>query len=1159
MAHILHNSITQTELIYHDLEPIINHSIDNDELDRLILIFPTGRLVRLYSRKIIRQYYNKHNKPCEKPKIFTIHSFVKYCLESVLDHHKYKIISDYYKVYLFEEAAKNANFNFYSNKNISSAIIKKMSNIISGLKSEGIYIENIQEEINSESISDNIFDINRYSDIYKLYSEYEKLLGNRLIAQNDLIRLFNEYFRTIYNSHPYVDLSKTEQIENHPLNKLFSCDSVIVLSGFSQFRIPEIEFISHFAISLIPFIIYIDFSNQNGPLFGNLIDTINKLEIAGFRNIDLEKVYIQKFVNTKSTYIRRWLFNTEQRLENDSFINQIKIFAVNNKTEEVFSIARLIRWYNLKKNVPLNEICVVMRQPELYTNIFRDIFRISAIPANITDRFNLAMSPISVAIFNVLELILYRFGRENLKKSLKSKYLSFDSPDGRTIDPNRIYSIALELKISDTYGLGLDFWEKRIQNRIQFFENLISNYQDDDEYLFYDLKLRIELLTNASKDIQILKSIFIEPPQKLSPNQFRNYILENIIYKLKIKENILELFKKTRNNTEISPIELIFIEDEIEKESRALSLLTELLNEMTTILTERYPNENFSLKELVSQYKTIVSTGKYQIREKYQFGVDITSIEQSRGIPYKVIILCGACDNQFPLPYRTETILGKELMKSEAKHYEAERMLFYQFLTNNPKLLDYDEQDIYIFYPKNDGENELIRSRFVNELLKILSPNEEKYVFDIDFLRKSGNLTKEHIWINSLINPSDFLSNIDRLSNNEIKPQALADFRFKRMYKEIDNIRPFVINLHNQLRNIKETFDIKKIREEEKAYLSSKKDKPFSATELEIYAKCPYKFFINRILGIQPEISPELQLTRLEQGNIIHNILYKFYRALQNEVISQNNFETIKSKNNNLPELIPIKLESNYLAHYKTLLNEIAEQELEKFQFDNLFFEINRAELIGNEENPGLIYIWFSNEINRIHNGWNFQPILFEFFFGKSNSSNDNFELIKITEDLKISGKIDRVEINLNNEKPEFIICDYKITYSNTLPSDNDIRQGQSFQMPFYIFAMQKILKEQYNIDAEIGGGVYYPIKPGYDKTKKQIITEKFVLVSDKSSLNKFTNRSINLDLHLQSSIEHANKFVNEICQGKFFVLPVNSRVCNYCTFGNICRIDDTR
>ena len=57
------------------------------------------------------------------------------------------------------------------------------------------------------------------------------------------------------------------------------------------------------------------------------------------------------------------------------------------------------------------------------------------------------------------------------------------------------------------------------------------------------------------------------------------------------------------------------------------------------------------------------------------------------------------------------------------------------------------------------------------------------------------------------------------------------------------------------------------------------RDYPVSPSALEIWATCPYKFFLNRILGIAaPPEEEEDEISALERGSLVHKILERFVR-----------------------------------------------------------------------------------------------------------------------------------------------------------------------------------------------------------------------------------------------------------------------------------------
>jgi ATP-dependent helicase/DNAse subunit B len=58
-----------------------------------------------------------------------------------------------------------------------------------------------------------------------------------------------------------------------------------------------------------------------------------------------------------------------------------------------------------------------------------------------------------------------------------------------------------------------------------------------------------------------------------------------------------------------------------------------------------------------------------------------------------------------------------------------------------------------------------------------------------------------------------------------------------------------------------------------------------SASALETYARCPFRYFLNTVLGVVPQEDPELLLTLQprERGALLYEILHDFFSRLQRE------------------------------------------------------------------------------------------------------------------------------------------------------------------------------------------------------------------------------------------------------------------------------------
>ena len=54
----------------------------------------------------------------------------------------------------------------------------------------------------------------------------------------------------------------------------------------------------------------------------------------------------------------------------------------------------------------------------------------------------------------------------------------------------------------------------------------------------------------------------------------------------------------------------------------------------------------------------------------------------------------------------------------------------------------------------------------------------------------------------------------------------------------------------------------------------------FAATDLERYASCPFRFFLERVLEIEPVEDLALEFDVLNRGRVVHDVLATFHRRV---------------------------------------------------------------------------------------------------------------------------------------------------------------------------------------------------------------------------------------------------------------------------------------
>ena len=398
----------------------------------------------------------------------------------------------------------------------------------------------------------------------------------------------------------------------------------------------------------------------------------------------------------------------------------------------------------------------------------------------------------------------------------------------------------------------------------------------------------------------------------------------------------------SNNNFDIRGFQLL---EEMERKENSLNRFVDLLEELKEI--DR--NKEGTFKDFVSKIRTLVNGTKYQLKEKSNLGINITSVEQTRGIPYKVMILCGAIEGNFPLTFRTDKFLGKELKNSKEIHNDNEKILFYKFLTNNIDLLEKEKMRLYIFYPllssgKNSAKN--IRSSFIDEVCNIIDKDKIKEHI-VSLCDNSSDDLPE--WSNYITTNLDIIAS-KKLINNENK--------YANKYKETLQISNINKAEHNELAN-----DIK--------------NNVYSGSQLEMYADCGLKYFYKYIINVKAdEKQDDYQFTAPEIGNYFHKILCDYYKIIKEKY----NINDIQENNSELLDEL-MNTADKHLKNYK----------------ENLAFKYELDKI------KRTLAEWFNNEIEK-NSDWNYTPVDFEFGF---NVDIDGLKLkgsidrIEINEDAK--------------------------------------------------------------------------------------------------------------------------------------------------------------
>jgi len=285
-------------------------------------------------------------------------------------------------------------------------------------------------------------------------------------------------------------------------------------------------------------------------------------------------------------------------------------------------------------------------------------------------------------------------------------------------------------------------------------------------------------------------------------------------------------------------------------------------------------------------------------------------------------------------------------------------------------------------------------------------------------------------------------------------------------------------------------------------------DHVFSPTELEAYQLCPYRFYAQAFLKLQPEVHREVELTPPEIGQTLHRVLEKLMSQ------GAKSFERASSLlEDELQTLLPTR------PHLSKVLLEFQKKRmlrtLESFTED-LKEERSAASPL--------------------------QPKYFEWSFGQRTPplEIDDGHGGKI----RVRGRIDRIDVD--EERRQFLIVDYKT--GSTKITGNQIKSGDALQLPLYVLAVQQLLLPGY----EPIGGVYHQLS---DMTKKDglLHAERLPAFLDLHSRSSSIVPAAQWDATLENILTRVREIVDAIRSERF---ESHETACEpYCPYQDICRL----
>ncbi len=590
------------------------------------------------------------------------------------------------------------------------------------------------------------------------------------------------------------------------------------------------------------------------------------------------------------------------------------------------------------------------------------------------------------------------------------------------------------------------------------------------------------------------------------PNEFQGYI-DELLTNGEVVQHVLN--PMLGKNSEI-------VEGEIEAYRQFQRIVTELCSVLKSESDRSYP-----LSEYIDKLLRVARHTNYRKRTSTKGEtVKIVSLGELRSMAFDTVFLGDFVESRFPANYRPDPILPEVPYRDEEELLRDNRFLFYRVLKAFRKRL-------YLLVPQREREADLIPSPFLRQLkaiahvetIEAANPTQGSVP---GFLSTYGN----HIWTAETPSDKSFpdhLTNMRPLIDHVVKVEQSREKTHEHLAYE-GVLTPETLST------------------ESRAGLEKRRQRTYSVTELETYAKCPFQYFATEVLQLSSEDREDTEgLSSLEKGELVHNVLVRFYNKRREQpAISQCDAASFEEAKQQLTDLID-----------EMIINDDAS--------DDLFRTVDKALL------KVTLNQWLA--VEREYDVTT-TPRYFEVSVGRRQGITDSVlshaKPINI-DGVRLNAKIDRIDIG----EGVFNVIDYKS--GSSTPGIKDILEGHALQLPIYLEITRQLLGTEYAAAA----GLYHKVrlndcritlaigKASYRnaayilqrKTGQMLSDENFEGVIDRVSgyLTQYVNGISAGNFPLITRVE---TFVDTVEEGDTPVTPKNKTApCGYCDYKRICRV----
>ena len=979
-----------------------------------------------------------------------------------------------------------------SEENIDLAISS-----ITELKKHGVTVERLKEQIEK---TENIYLKTKLQDISIIYEQYDEQIKQSYIDEADELTILAQ------------NIEKIEWLKN----------SIIYIDEFAGFTYSEYHVIKElikYAKQVNITITVDDLGQTLNPdtdiFYANKI-TVKKLqEIVEQNELKQEKpiklTEIKRFKTPELKYIEGHLFKT-QSTKYEQKVENLSMFLAKNQYTEIEYIAKEITKLVKEKNKRYNDIAIITKNIQNYSNLAKVIFEKYDIPIFIDEKRELSQNIIIQYVLSIFEILQKNYSKESVFQYAKMGFLDIEQGD--------IFKLE---NYCTKWGIK--------QNK--FKKDFVYELEDNKQEVEYYNELRKRIIEPIEKLRQKIRKEKTAKAVTLAIYEF----LEEQKIEEKISLKMQELKQKNR-------------EDLVQEYKESYEILINVLDEIVKI----FKDENIT----IDQYSNILKQGlKASSLGKIpgtQDQVIMGDVDRSRSHKVDTIFIIGLNDGVYPSINKSEGFLGdedREYLKEQGIELAKGTLEnLYDDNFNIYKAFTTAERELHLSYSSADTEGGALRPSIYITKIKKMFPNLKE---TSDVITQKYEITNQKATYEALI------EKLAKIQEKELEPE------WEETYRYFENEASWKNKLEKDLQglsytNIPQNIETTTI---EKLYGNVLKT---SVSKLETYKKCPFSYFLK--YGLNLKQKEELKIQNFDTGSFMHEIIDLFFNQVKEENIQLTELLGEEEKIRKIVnQIVETKLDYGKYRFTATVKYKILIQRLERMVTKALKYIVES--LVYSDFNVEGTEVEFDN-------GKEYKPIEITLENGKRIEIRGKIDRVDIarTSDGNYLRIIDYKSSARNVDLNEVYagISIQLLTYLDAICEEKDLMPAGILYFNLIEKNVNPKVKTEEAIEEEIRkqfkmkGLILADIEvmKMQDNNLKEGKTSKIIPagISGKGAINKRDTNGVE-----QEEFEVLQKYIGkiikeigkEILQGKIDLKPTNYKgktPCRYCEYHAICGFD---